>query len=151
MSTSTRNCIRVLGAGGHEKKTQPDVPRGQKRRFRSACPHISQDFCCACESYTISGTLLARRLRRVLTRCQPAACAKRLLWRNLHRLTTKLGEIYGLGQWRAGRGCAGKNPARRSPAGSTIPEHGIPGDKQWWAILDSNQWPLPCEDSALTS
>ncbi len=59
-------------------------------------PHISQDFCCACESYTISGTLLARRLRRVLTRCHPAAYAKHLLWRNLHRLTTKLGEICGL-------------------------------------------------------
>ncbi len=21
----------------------------------------------------------------------------------------------------------------------------------WWAILDSNQWPPPCEDGALTS
>ena len=51
---------------------------------------------CACESYTISGTLLARRLRRVLTRCQPAAYAKHLLWRNLHRLTTKPDEIFGL-------------------------------------------------------
>ncbi len=61
-----------------------------------ASPHISQDFCCACESYTISGTLLARRLRRVITRCQPAACAKHLLWRNLLRLTTKPDEISGL-------------------------------------------------------
>ncbi len=69
------------------------IPRKQRH---TANPHISPDFYCDHAYHGISDTWLARRLRHVLTRCQPTNCVKRPIYPNLRSLVTKPGEICGL-------------------------------------------------------